>query len=253
VGPTATYTLPVVSVSPYSITTVVSQGLQAREYQVVVVNGNQPGGAAVSNPGTFALYDPAGACFYDFFESGTGKWTTGGDWGIVILPSGERAITDSPLGPYKNAGDYGSGVMSYATTITSLSFSLAECTNPVLTFQHDYVIAKVGDSQDVARVALSTDNGVTWRNLISYTGGGVFGTDISGQDVSSPEWANVDWHDVEISLGAYTGTVQLRLSLTVDEGATDKGWVIDNLLVLSDPNPAPPASPVYLPVVFKEE
>ena len=59
--------------------------------QVYVGNGNQPGGLALSNPGTFALFDPATACFYDFFESGAGQWQTNGDWGIVILPSGERA------------------------------------------------------------------------------------------------------------------------------------------------------------------
>jgi hypothetical protein len=75
-------------------------GLPAREYQVRVVNGD--GGVAVG--GSFALYDPAEACFYDFFESGASRWQRGGEWDIITLPSGEQAITDSPTGPYKNAG-----------------------------------------------------------------------------------------------------------------------------------------------------
>jgi len=246
VGPTATYSLPLLSVSPYSITAVVSQGLQAREYQVVVLNGNQPGGAAVSNPGTFALFDPAEACFYDFFESGTSKWERDGEWAIAILPDGERAMTDSPTGTYNNAIP---PAVTQTTAITSMAFSLLSCPNPVLAFRHDYVVDNRPPSQDVGRVEITDDGGVTWGELANYSGGGIF--DLSTQDVEAPEWISINWQDIEISLNAYTGTIQLRFSLEVDQFGADKGWVIDNLRVMRGPEPGPLSMSVYLPVILK--
>lgn len=248
IGPTATYPLPVTSWSPISVTAVVSAGLPAREYQVVVYNNNQPGGAKGSNPGTFALFDPQEAYFYDFFESGSSKWQVSGDWGIVILPNGERAMTDSPAGAYRNAGDYGAGLTSYTSAITSQPFDLSGCANPTLNFGHDYVLAKVGESQDVGRIEISGDDGVTWNELATYTGGGIFG--VSQSDASSPEWANANWQSGQVNLSAYTGTVRLRLSLTVDAEASARGWIVDNLKVV-DGSSAPPAQPIYLPIVQK--
>jgi hypothetical protein len=249
-GPTATYILQHQWVSTSTLTAVVTQGLPAREYQVVVANLNQPG-PAVSNPGTFALYNPAEACFYDFFESGASKWQTGGDWGIVILPSGERAMTDSPVGPYKSAGDYGSGIMTFTTAITSQAFSLNDCADPVLTFRHDYVIDNRSPSQDVGRVGISTDDGATWAELNRYQGGDVF--DLGTQDVESPEWSSVNWQAVQLSLSAYTGTVRLRFSLEVDQVGADKGWVFDNVRVQSGPAPGPGSGDIFMPIILKEE
>lgn len=248
ISPTETYRLPITSWSPLSVTAVINVGLPAREYEVVVYNNNQPGGAKASNPGTFALFAPEEACFYDFFESGASKWQLSGDWGIVILPNGERTMTDSPAGPYRNAGDYGAGLTSYTTAITSQPFDLAGCSNPTLTFRYDYVLAKVGTSQDVGRVEISSDDGVTWNELATYTGGGIFG--VSQSDASSPEWANPNWQNGQVNLSAYTGTVRLRLSLTVDAEASARGWLVDNLKVV-DGNAAPPVQPIYLPIIQK--
>jgi hypothetical protein len=248
VGPTATYTLPLKTLTPVSVTAIVSRGLAAREYQVMVYNLNQPGGPAASaKPGSFALFSPDQACFYDFFESGASQWQLGGDWAIVVLPNGERAMTDSPLGPYRNAGDYGSGLLSQTTIITSKPFSLAGCANPQLTFRHDYALAKVGTSQDLGRVEISKDNGQTWTRLASYTGGSIFG--VGSSDVSSPEWATVNWKTVKVNL-PYTGTVRLRFSLTVDKEASARGWILDNLRVTAGIAPANEKR-VYLPLVLK--
>ena len=249
VGPTATHNLSPETVSPTSITVVVPQGLPAREYQVWVSNGNQPGGAATSPiPGIFALFDPAQACFYDFFESGAGQWQRSDDWDIVILPDGERAMTDSPLGPYKNSGDYGSGLTAHTTAVTSVAFNLNDCPNPTLTFRHAYILAKVGDSQDTARIEVSTDDGATWTELASYSGGGIFDAEVGPLDVSSPEWANVNWQPVALDLSPYSGPLRLRFSLEVDESVSDKGWVFDNLMVRSGP-----ATQLYLPIIRKAE
>ncbi len=227
VGPTATYTLPLLSVSPYSITAVVTAGLEAREYQVIVV---APGEGVSPVPGTFALYapGPAGACFYDYFESGASRWQPGGEWAIAILPRGERAVTDSPAGNYDSAIP---PAPTYTTAITSSPFSLAACPDPVLTFRHDYIIARLGSSLDVGRVEISADDGATWTELAAYSGGGPYPPGRGPDDVPAPEWANVDWKEVHLPLHGYNGTVRLRLSLEVDQAISDKGWVIDDLAV----------------------
>ncbi len=241
VGPTTRYTPSLQSVSPFSLTAVVPAGLEAREYQVLVYNENQPGGSVVSStPGSFALFEPdLASCFYDFFESGTAKWETSDDWGIVILPSGERAMTDSPIGNYNSADHYEVNLTSYTTSLTSEAFSIAACSDPVLTFRHDYLLAKIGDSQDIATIELSIDDGATWQPVATYTGGGIFdtvGSSIGLLDVESPEWNNADWKDVTLSLGpalgGHTGLVKLRFSLTVnDDDVASKGWIFDDLRV----------------------
>ena len=227
VGPTATYSLPLLSVSPYSITAEVTRGLPAREYEVVVAKRRE---GVSPIPGTFALYapGPAGACFYDYFESGVSRWQPGGEWAIGILPSGERAVTDSPRGNYDNAIP---PEITHTTTITSVPFSLGGCPEPVLTFRHDYVIAKLGTSVDMGRVEISDDGGASWAVLAGYSGGGPYPPGRGPDDVPSPEWANVDWKEVRLSLHGYNGTVRLRLSLEVDQAISDKGWVLDDVVV----------------------
>ena len=82
----------------------VTRGLPAREYEVQVVNLNQPGGPAnAPSPGLFALFDPAEACFYNFFESGNSQWQQDGDSGIVLLTEAVHAMTDSPEWNYDSA------------------------------------------------------------------------------------------------------------------------------------------------------
>ena len=128
---------------------------------------------------------------------GASKWDRdpGADWEIAILPSGERAMTDSPLGNYDSAI---APDVALTTSITSTAFSLLECSNPVLNFRHDYVIAKVGESQDTGRVEISTDAGATWTTLAQYSGGGIY-DGRAVQDQAAPEWSVVNWQDVSIS------------------------------------------------------
>jgi len=244
-----TYTLPAHIVNTAAITAEIpAYYLPAQEYKLKVVNGDQ---GEADTPCTLGVFDPEpeDACFYDFFGSGANKWQRDGDWGIVtILPSGEQAMTDSPIGPYKNAGDYGSGVITYTTYTTSMTteaFDLTGCADPVLAFRHDYVIAQGPTHQDVARVEISADGGATWGELASYSGGGLFGEG-PGAQVESPEWADVKWKNVWIRLDAYTGTVRLRFSLEVDQNVSDKGWVIDKVMAQSGHH-------VFLPLILRNE
>jgi hypothetical protein len=250
---TTTYTLPAHLVSSAMITIAIPPGLPAQEYAMKVVNGDQ---GDTSLPGSLGLFKPENACFYDRFGSGANKWQRSGDWGLVtIVPSRERAMTDSPTTNYNNADHYGSGLITHTTAITSQAFSLAGCPNPVLTFDHDYVIAKLKGGQDVGRVEISTDDGLAWTELISYTGGSVFGS--GAQDVESPEWANLvdenDWKSVDIDLSAYTGTVRLRFSLEVnDDAVSSKGWILDNVVVKSGSGSGTGSGDVFLPIILKE-
>ena len=155
-----------------------------------------------------------------------------------------------PPDPYKKAGAYGNAWTRHTTAITSPPFSLANCPDPVLTFRHDYVLAQVGASQDVARVEISTTTTLAWTELASYTGGGVFG--VGTQDVESSEWANVAWQDETLDLSPYTGPVQLRFSLTVnDDAASAKGWVFDNVKVEADKPDPVVENILYLPIIFQ--
>jgi subtilisin-like proprotein convertase family protein len=245
IGSHSTYIPHIQSVSSDSITALIAPALAAGEYQVRIVNGD---GGVSPQPGTFALYDPADACFYDFFESGSGKWEGDGDWEIGILPGGERAITDSPAGNYDNAIP---PAITHTTAITSQSFEVKDCPNPALTFRHDYAIARVGDSRDVGRVEISADGGITWQELASYSGGGVFGEGVTVQDIPSPEWTDVAWKDVAIDLSAYTGTLRLRFSLQVDRNISDKGWVIDDVMVKSGSGTNPSDYNLFLPIILR--
>ena len=70
--------------------------------------------------------------------------------------------------------------------------------------------------------------------------------------MESPEWTEVSWKDVEIDLSTYTGTVRLRFSLEVDQDVSDKGWVLDDVMVKSGSGTSPETN-VFLPIILKEE
>ena len=117
----------------------------------------------------------------------------------------------------------------------------------MLSFRHDYVLAKLGESRDVARVELSYDGGQSWNSLASYSGGGIYGT---GPQAWQPsEWSQANWQAVQLDLTAYESApeLKLRFSLTADQHLSDKGWLLDDVVVHSAT--APP--PVYLPFITR--
>jgi hypothetical protein len=93
-------------------------------------------------------------------------------------------------------------------------------------------------------VQISTDNGATWKELASYTGGIPVGQSALAVD---PEWTDVHWKNVEIDLSTYTGMVRLRFGLEVDQWGPEKGWVIDDVMVQS----GSPKHTIFLPLVLK--
>jgi hypothetical protein len=132
--------------------------------------------------------------------------------------------------------------------MTSPAFSLlAACPDPVLTFDHDYVIDDRAPSQDRGLVEISTDGGATWQTLRQYTGG--YQAGFQPQDASSPEWTDLTWEEETIDLAPYAAgdNLRLRFRLEVDQFGADRGWILDNVMVKSG---APP-SPIFLPLIIK--
>ncbi|MCB0062356.1 MAG: hypothetical protein KDE19_09580, partial [Caldilineaceae bacterium] len=227
-------------------------GLPAQEYQVEVQNGDQ---SIVVAPRTFALLaQQAGVCFFDHFESGPGQWQLSGAWGVVALPNGAGpAITDSPTGNYNSALP-GAGTLS--TAITSRPFNLSDCSDPQLTFNHAYVIAtgdgNNGHHDDWGIVEIRINEG-DWETLATYQGGGIFSIQSAADGA---EWQGTTLQSADpINLAGYTGMVQLRFRLEVDEHVADRGWVINDIMVqpaggaAGAPNQL--ANRLFLPVVMR--
>jgi hypothetical protein len=138
-------------------------------------------------------------------------------------------MTDSPAGNYNSAI---TPTLIYTTSLTSLPFDLTGCVPPLLTFRHDYVLASLEGSQDVARVEVSEDDGLTWTTLRSYTGGGIFGPQVlPKQAEEGSEWTEVTWRTAELGLTAGSDPVRLRFSLAVDRHIADKGWALAEVMV----------------------
>jgi hypothetical protein len=175
---------------------------------------------------------------------------------VTIQGEDVRAMTDSPTGPYKSAGDYGTGLKTYTTAIASPVINLAECYSPTLTFRHAYDIFNFSadwvESRDVGRLEISTDGGATWTELARYISGDVPEDEGLASQDESPEWAGANWETVEIALTPYSGPVRLRFSLEVDENLSAKGWVIDDVRIDGAGSP-PPGVQIFLPLILKEE
>jgi hypothetical protein len=239
VGDTGSYTLTVVSVKPQTVTVETLPDLPADLYDLVV---GHPGSGTATYPDAFALYTAQPhACFFDDFNSGLGRWTVSGEWGIVTLADGREAVTDSPDHPYVSAEEGA----TLTTTLTSQSFNLAGCANPSLSFQHDYQLV----AGDWIMVEISIDDGATWQSLRSYPGQGVEGLTQALAD----EWPHVQWKTVTLNLAeagipSNSAATRLRFILMVDDFASAKGWIIDEVRIEAPSTP----TTIYLPIIFRQ-
>jgi hypothetical protein len=243
-GADHSYELPLLAQSASQVTAVISQGLAVGAYELRVTNGD--GGSALV-PGGLALAAPTSACFAEVFESGLGRWQATRAWDVVRLPGGNHVLTDSPGAPYNNALPPAS---TRSSAIVSPRFNLAGCERPVLSFRHDYLLARFGPSQDSGLVEVSADGGATWRALARYSGGGIYDALAAPRALLAQnddlEWATARWRRVLFDLRAYAGAeIQLRFSLLADQTIADKGWVLDDIAVES----SPPGQQHYLPLL----
>jgi subtilisin-like proprotein convertase family protein len=240
----ATYPLSATLVNSQTVLAMTPITLPADLYDLELVNA---GGLTATLRDAFALYATRpNACFFDDFASDWGKWTRTGEWGVVTA-DGQAAATDSPGASYLNAEPDS----TRSTTIASQRFNLPVGSNSILSFRHDYVIAKGPGHQDWGLVEVSFDDGVTWLTLASYTGGGGYPAVLAAAD----EWSHIDWKTVSIDL-AHAGmpvdatTARVRFRLKVDALGSDKGWIIDDVSVTALGCPQP-RTYVYLPLITK--
>jgi hypothetical protein len=72
--------------------------------------------------------------------------------------------------------------------------------------------------------------------------------------VESSEWTNPNWQAVELNLADYAGaeSVRLRFSLTVDDAVSDKGWIIDDLIITASDGQGG-INRVFLPIILKDQ
>jgi len=233
-----TYTLAAQTISTHTVVASLPITMTPDEYQLSVRNGDGGETAATTS---LTLLPRRALCFYDDFSSGPNQWTRSGDWAIVRLPSGRRALSDSPAGPYKDASHYADGTQTiYTTTVTAL-VDLTNCANPILTFDHIYQLAETPTGQDRALVQSSTD-GQSWTTLLTYPGSGAQRPSCSpavapevGQGRRQPpatEWKNNSWQCERVALPATGQPIWLRFSLQVDDDRlTSLGWLIDNVQI----------------------
>ena len=173
-----------------------------------------------------ALPNIAGGCgaattqryFCDGFEAGLDNWTVSGkDWNTTTSSkavSGSHSLADSPDGNYLDSAN---GSATLARNV-----DLAAATQPVLTFWHKLALdsRRYGCNAapyDTAYVDLSTDSGLTWLQLTSFT-----------YAVNTTTWSQQ-----MLSLASYAGKqVKIRFRLWDNAYGSQyvaDGWYIDDV------------------------
>jgi hypothetical protein len=144
----------------------------------------------------------------DSLERGSANWAADSPWALTTdrSYSQDHAWTDSPAGDY--AGDQ--RVSLRTVPLEPWTFS-----RPVLQFQTCYALE---DNYDFGRVEVSTDAGLTWTRVATYTG------------------STVRWSLETVDLGSLGGAdaLQVRFCLVTDAQGTADGWTIDDVVVHYD-------------------
>jgi parallel beta-helix repeat protein len=154
-----------------------------------------------------------GLFFFDDMESGVGGWTHGGSYdkwelgtptyGPINAHSGYNCWGEDLDNPYNSNWD---------KWLMSPAIDLSGARNVNLNF---YRWHETESGFDRAYVEISTNDGITWTQLKSYTGTGA------------------TWTEENINISAHTGSssVRIRFRSTSDGSATDTGLYIDDVIV----------------------
>jgi hypothetical protein len=127
--------------------------------------------------------------------------------------SGNFSLTESPSGNYTNN-------LNVTATMNPM-FNFVGATSITLSYYHHHAFLWTS-AQDVGRVEVSTDGGVSWgviaRSHTYYLGD--FG----------------QFKRADVNLSAYAGnpTIRIRFRFTSDGGSVDNGWNIDDVRVVVD-------------------
>jgi hypothetical protein len=148
---------------------------------------------------------PPNTYFYDDLETSALGWGATGTWGVTTesAHTPTHAWSDSPNGSYQPDA---------AGAILSPQIDLRQAKRPLFTFWHRHEFAI--DGVDRGRLRISTDDGNTLTELLSFTG-------TSG-----------GWQQVTVDLSAYVGTtVRVAFDVVSNSTAQADGWYIDDIRV----------------------
>jgi hypothetical protein len=155
--------------------------------------------------------------FFEDFETGAPAWSKGGSWQVGAPTSGPNsgygsancAATNLSGNYPPNANDL---LISPGITLPSVADFIT------LSF---YEWFELESGYDYGKVNISIDNGATWDQLESRTGG------------------QTSWKETNIDLTSYKGkTVKIAFQLTSDISINYNGWYVDDIDIESS-TPAP--------------
>ena len=148
---------------------------------------------------------PPNTYFSDDLEAAALGWGATGTWSVTTesAHTPTHAWSDSPGGLYQQDA---------VGAILSPQIDLRQAKRPLLTFWHRHEFAS--DGFDRGRLRISTDEGNTLTQLLSFTG------------------SSGGWQQVTVDLTAYIGTTA-RLAFDVVSNGTQQadGWYVDDIRV----------------------
>ena len=144
----------------------------------------------------------------DHMEDSGGDWTPDYPWARVTTRchSPSHAWTDSPNGNYADERD---------VSLTTGPMDTHGFGRPTLQFQSCH---QLETDYDYGYVEVSTDAGVTWTSVATYTG-------------STAQWAG---ETLDLGETGDAETLQVRFRLVTDAGVTADGWYIDSVAIYTD-------------------
>jgi subtilisin family serine protease len=179
-------------------------------YFALKVRDNLDNESLLSNLGSAATLEGV-TILADGFESGLDQWTTESPWGTTtaVKRSGNSSAADSPSGNYANNAN---------TSLTSPIIDLSGFKETQFSFWHRYDFEQ---GFDFGRVEISTNGGVSWGPLASYTG------------VSS------SFQKVTFDLSSFYGrsSVMIRFRFESDFSIRRDGWYVDDVEIVGLESP----------------
>jgi hypothetical protein len=149
-----------------------------------------------------------GLLLEDMMEHGAGNWVPESPWGLVNTQyrTPTHAWTDSPTGDYADTAN---------VSLATVSIPLEGFARPALEFQTCY---RMETDYDFGYVEVSTNGGVTWTSVYSYTG-------------QTREWSN---ETVDLGATGVAQTLRVRFRLDSDAATNMDGWYIDDVVIYYD-------------------
>jgi len=182
-------------------------------YRLAVVNTN--GLLTLGNEIVVTTHPGMDYPFVDNGEGGPNTWIADAPWTLSDedAASPSHAWSDSP------GTNYANGIASQSLTLVAPLYLAGKAVSPVLSFNHKYAFA----SGDSGNVEISTNFGVGWQTLASFTG-----------------TSTTTWTRARISLASFTNSaVLVRFRITTDPSGNADGWHIDDISVAESPAVVP--------------